>query len=88
MSQIVPIEFGAVTAPSYDFTTSKIIETGVINACVEIYRRWRHYVSHEEALEQAQQFARRCAELETSKQLSTSELGSIIAAVAEAMAQS
>ncbi len=57
------------------------------DACDEIYRRWRRYLSHDEALEQAQQFARRCAEIESSKQLSISELDRVIAVVAEAMAQ-
>ena len=57
------------------------------DACDEIYRRWRRYLSHDEALEQAQQFARRCAEIESSKQLSISELDRVIAVVAKAMAQ-
>jgi len=56
-------------------------------ACEAIYRRWTRYVTHEEALDQARGFARRCADISHSKQLSADELNAVIAAVAEAMAE-
>jgi hypothetical protein len=83
MAQITPIESSAVTAPSC--TTGKIIETGVINACVEIYRRWRPHLSHQDALEQARLFATRCANL-NQPQHDAIDFDSVVAAVASAMA--
>jgi hypothetical protein len=36
-------------------------ETSLANrACAEIYNLWRRYLSHTDALEQAEQFAQRC----------------------------
>ena len=83
MAQILPT--GSVTAPSCEFTTSEIIETGVINACIKIYRRWRPHLSHDEALEQVRLFATRCANLNQPRQAAI-DFDSIVAAVATAMA--
>lgn len=50
-------------------------------ACDEVYRRWRRYLSHDEALAQARLFARRCANLNRP-----ADFDRVIDAVAEAMA--
>jgi hypothetical protein len=76
-------------APNSRFTTGQsVADADIINtACEAIYQRWSRYVSHEEALEEARAFARRCASISQSQQLSDTELDAVIASVAEAMAE-
>jgi hypothetical protein len=66
-------------------STNPIIQKGVITACVEIYRRWRLHLSHDDALDQARLFATRCANLNQSPQ-DVIDFDSVIAAVANAIA--
>jgi hypothetical protein len=57
----------------------------ISGACAEIYRRWRPHLSHDEAIEQARIFARRCANLNQPLH-DAIDFESILRAVAVAMA--
>jgi len=56
--------------------------TAARGACREIYRQWRRYLGHDEALDQARGFARRVA-----NENALDEFESAIVEVAKAMAE-